>query len=68
MASQTVGHGSRFELRSFVRGYHEYKDVWLPTLGEMLLLEVESGNWEDQFAVAVVKDGLIVGHIPKHFS
>ena len=26
------------------------------------------GNWEDQFAIAVVKDGSIVGHIPKHLS
>ena len=30
MASQIVGHGSRFELQSFVLGYHEYKDVWSP--------------------------------------
>ena len=27
------------EIRSFVRGYHAYKEVWDPVVGQMLLLK-----------------------------
>ena len=47
---------------------YEYKEVWSTTLGEMLRLQVEPTNPQDQFAVAVVKDGLVVSHIPKHVN
>ena len=32
----------------------------------MLLLKVESTNPYDDFAVSVVKDGALVGHVPKY--
>ena len=51
---------------SYVRGYHEYKEGWTPSLGEMLELKVEPTNLHDQFATAVIKpDGMVVGYIPK---
>ena len=37
---------------SFVRGYHVYKDIWVPIIGEILFSEQEPGNEEDRFAVA----------------
>lgn len=35
MASQVVGEGSRsdYEWPLYIRGYHEHKEVWAPTLG-----------------------------------
>ena len=57
MASQVVGEGpgSCYEWLSYVRGYHEYKDVWTLTLKAMWQLKVEPTNPHDQLAVAVIK-------------
>ena len=49
---------------SYIRGYHAYKEIWIPTAGEELLLRREPDNIDDQYAVAVTKDGEIVGHVP----
>ena len=32
------------ELNSFIRGYHAYKDVWIPVIGEVLILRREPNN------------------------
>ena len=37
------------------RGYHVYKVVWKPTIGEKLKADQELGNEADKFAVKVVK-------------
>ena len=29
---------------SVIRGYHFYKDIWVPIIGEILFCEQESGN------------------------
>ena len=56
------------EVPSFVRGYHAYRHIREPENGEILPLKRE----KDINAVAVVKDGRTVGHVPKnlapHFS
>ena len=36
---------------SVIRGYHVYKDIWVPIIGEILFCEQEPGNGEDRFAV-----------------
>jgi len=36
----------------------------MPRTGEELLVEKEPGNSQDRHAVALVKDGIIVGHVP----
>ena len=65
MASQIVGASESFNLHSFVRGYHEYKHLWTPSIGEVLVVKQERGNRHDKHAVAIVKDGTIVGHVPR---
>ena len=48
---------------SVVRGHHVYKSIWTPFLGEVLRVEIEEGNEEDRYVVAILKDGgVIVGH------
>ena len=37
-------------------------------MGELLRLRIEPTNPHDDFAVAVVKDGTVVGHVPKRVS
>ena len=53
------------EIQSFVRGYHAYKDIWDPVVGQMLLLKRQPDNSEDSHAVAVLNEDVIVGHVPK---
>ena len=60
--------GFCYEWSSYIRGYHDHQAVWTPTIGEMLLLKVESTNPYDDFTVSVVKDGTVVGHVPKYVS
>ena len=47
---------------------HAYKDIWAAVYGEELRCEREAGNQVDAFAVAVMKDGTVVGHILKEIS
>ena len=56
------------EFNSYIRGYHAYKEDWAPTTGEELVLRRELENDKDHYAVAVVKDGEIVGHVPYNLS
>lgn len=51
-----------------IRNYHVYKEVWKATEGEILLCQRENNNYHDPFSVAVIKDGQIVGHVPKKIS
>ena len=43
-----------FETESCVRGFHIYKDIWSPLIGEQLKCARETGNPLDRYAVAVV--------------
>ena len=51
-----------------VHGYHVYKDVWKPSIGEKLVAKREFNNPMDKHAVKVVKDDETVGHLPREFS
>ena len=51
-----------FQKESCVRGYHIYRELWDAVVGE------ERGNVTDMYAVAVIKDCTIVGHLPRKIS
>ena len=51
-----------------MRGYHVYERIWSTTIGEELLCEREMDNERDRYAVAVIKDGVIIGHLPRKIS
>lgn len=51
-----------------MRGYHVYQKLWTPDIGEILPTERERFNKHDSAAVAVIKSGKIVGHVPKEIS
>ena len=63
-----MGLMATFSFDSVVRGYHVYKDIWAAVHGETLLCRRETSNGHDPFAVAVVRGGVIVGHVPRRFS
>ena len=55
----------QYDLDSFVRGYHAYMDIWTPKVGdENFCLKSENENQHDKFAVDIVLEERIVGHVP----
>ena len=56
------------EIDSVIRGYHVYKDIWTAPLGEMLFCQREIANIHDRFAVAVIKESQVVGHVRREIS
>ena len=59
---------TRFESQSCVRGFHVYKSIWTPFIGETLSSSREMTNLHDPFAVKVLKTDEIVSHLPKRIS
>ena len=57
-----------FKIESIVRGHHVFKNIWTPTIGEDLRVTAESDNTFDEFAMAVCKDNIVVGHVPRELS
>ena len=57
-----------FRIESTVRGHHVYKAAWSPYIGEELPVQREVSNIHDDFAVAVLKNGNTVGHVPREIS
>ena len=67
---------AEFSFTAAVRGFHYYRRVWVPHIGQHLCVEIEQGNPEDRFAIAVRKhddigvgdDRPVVGHLPRELS
>ena len=54
------------QIKSFVMGFHEYRNIWTPHKNEVLLTRMEPTNKKDRFAVAVIGDkDSIIGHLMK---
>ena len=53
---------------SCIRGYHLYQAIWIAVVGECLVCQREPLNSSDRYAVAVMKDDVIVSHLPRHLS
>ena len=51
-----------------MRGHHIYKKDWTPFQGEVLQLKREPDNCADKCAVAIIKDGIVVGHVPYNLA
>ena len=60
MACRVVGESACYEWPSYIRGYQEYKSVWLPTVEETLRLTTKLTIPQDPFTMAVMKDSCIV--------
>ena len=52
---------------SVVRGHHVSKDFRVAVDGEVLQCQRETSNCHDPFAVAILKDGITVGHVPQKY-
>ena len=56
---------STFDTTNCIRGHHVYKNVWTLTLGDELECRREGDNEFDRYAVAVLRRGVVVGHLPR---
>ena len=55
-------------LSSCIRGFHVYREIWTPVIGEVLTCKRQPSNMVDRYAVRVVKGTETVGHLPKKIS
>ena len=55
-------------ISSAIRGFHVFKDIWKPSIGDKLTCEREFDDCFDKFAIKVVNNGETVGHLPSEFS
>ena len=56
---------SSFEMDSYIKGFHEYKEIWTPTMEQALKAIPEPKNVVDKYAVCVMLGDEIVGHLKK---
>ena len=59
---------AELERRCCIRGYHCYQPIWTAAVGEQFPCIREPFNVMDRYAVAVKKDGIVIGHLPKKVS
>ena len=69
----TMGEERQFVYDSCITGYHVFKKIWNPTLGQELVCEPEFGNIHDAYAVAIryrasTGDLETVAHVPRIIS
>ena len=71
-ATSTEADVSVYRLLCVVRGYHVYKAIWDPYLGDEFTTKHEKNNPRDKYAIAVLpidaKVAKIVGHLPMEIS
>ena len=48
----------KLEIKSFVRGFHAYMDIWTPEEGERLNLIQEPENIKDKYVVSDLNESL----------
>ena len=48
-----------------VRGHHVFRATWTPWTGQMLQVHAEA---QDRYAVAILIDDAIIGHVPCEFT
>ena len=68
MVSQVIELDGVAEFHSYIRGYHVYRNIWSPVVGEILLLKREPDNLVDSSAIGVWKEDEIVGHVPYNIA
>ena len=59
-----------FRIDAMVREYHVYKDIWdaSSAIGDEFNRKREPGNRNDTHAVAITKEDVTIGHVPRAIS
>ena len=59
---------AEWEADSCLCDYHLYESIWTAALGEWIGCEREPLNANDRYAVALKKDGAVIGHSHQKIS
>ena len=59
---------SFFSFNSYARGYHAYIKIWNPVDGTLLFCTRETDNPHDNYAVSIIRNSYVVGHVPLGLS
>ena len=54
-----------YNKESVPRGHHIYKTIWTTVIGEQLEVKTEEDSNHSQQTVTIVKDRLLIGHMPR---
>ena len=74
MASRDHSGSITYSFKCGLRGFHVYKEVWSPIVGEQLKCCYERNNCYDRYAIAATKRlrcrlaDSAVGHLPREIS
>ena len=60
----TDGSDAIYLYESVIRGHHVYKDVWTPSIGEILQVARDTDSNHNWFSVGLLKEDAIIGHVP----
>ena len=61
--SMAVSGSELSSVPTYIRGYHDYQNIWSPFTGEVLPLKREPDNPKDSYVVAIKRTGRIVRHV-----
>ena len=74
METNSVTSSVQYSFPCGLRGYHVYKEIWNPIVGEKLACIFERNNPHDRYAIAATKlfpgrlANVTVGHLPWEIS
>ena len=58
-----IDKANSFSFNSYARGYHAYMKIWNPVDGEVLVYTQETDNSHDNYAVSIIRNSYVVGHV-----
>ena len=66
--SIVIDKANSFSFNSYARGYHTYMKIWNPVNGAILVCMQETDNPHDKYAVSIICNLYVVGHVPLDLS
>ena len=63
-----IDKSNSFSFNSYVRGYHAYMKIWNPVDGAALVCTRENDNPHDNYAVSIICNSYVEGHVPLGLS
>ena len=63
-----IDKANSFSFNSYARGYHPYLKICNLVGGEVLVCTRETDNPHDNYAVSIIRNSYVVGHVPLGLS
>ena len=63
-----IDKANSFSFHSYARGYHAYMKIWNPVDGAVLVCTGETDNPHDNYAISIIRNSYVEGHVPLGLS